>query len=235
MLIEALREFASVDKDESLQIALLEQLVELRPGDSSKRFDLAYKHSDNENKDMALYHYLKIPLGERDATTWNNLGVSYGEFGMPVRATGAFVKSAEGSETLAMSNLGSKLLTAGFLKEAKALCDKALALGQYHQNVPELARRIIEVPDEENTKLDETLEKVTAKASFYRKLGAAALKPAPTVIGPQWKAPEGILHSAIDTNSLTLIGTFERPANPFAGLLGPSLGLPIPTPKMVTH
>lgn len=134
-----------------------------------------------------------------------------------------------------MSNLGSKLLTAGFLKEAKALCDKALALGQYHQNVPELARRIIEVPDEENTKLDETLEKVTAKASFYRKLGAAALKPAPTVIGPQWKAPEGILHSAIDTNSLTLIGTFERPPNPFAGLLGPSLGLPVPTPKMITH
>jgi hypothetical protein len=55
MLIEALREFASVDKDESLQIALLEQLVELRPSDSSKRFDLAYKHSDNENKDMARF------------------------------------------------------------------------------------------------------------------------------------------------------------------------------------
>jgi tetratricopeptide (TPR) repeat protein len=235
ILIEAMREFARAGKDEQLQIALLEQWVELRPGDSAKRFELAYSHSDNDNGDMALYHYIKIPVGERNPITWNNLGVSYGEFGMPVEAVTAMQISANENEALAMSNLGFKLLSAGFVNEAKEFCDRALALRKYPTNVPDLARRIIEAPDEENKKLNEALEKVTTKASFYRKLGAAVLKTAPTVIGPQWKAPEGILHAAIDKNSLTLIGTFDRPSNPFSGMLGSSLGLPAPTAKVVTH
>jgi tetratricopeptide (TPR) repeat protein len=235
MILQASLEFARVEKDETLQIVLLEELIELRPGDTSKRFDLAYKHSQCDNEDMALYHYLKIPANDRDSSAWNNLGVSYGEFGSPVRAIDAFEKAADENETLAMSNLGSKLLSAGFLKEAKTLCDKALALGEYHENVPDLAKRIITAPEEESKKLDETIEKVTVKASFYRKLGAAALMPAPTDIGPKWQSPEGILDAEITDNSLTLTGRFERPSNPFSGLLSSSFGFPAPAPKMVTH
>jgi tetratricopeptide (TPR) repeat protein len=234
MLIEAMLEFARMDKDEMLQAVLLEQLIELRPGDSTKRFELAYKHSGNENKDMALYHYLKIPIGERSATAWNNLGVSFGEFGLSVKAITAFEKSADEGETLAMSNLGSKLLSAGFLKEAKVLCDKALAAGEYHQNVPDLARQIIEVPNDEAKNLGETLEKTAPKASFYRQLGAAALKLAPTTIGSPWKAPEGMLNATLASNALTLIGKFERPSNPF-GSLAQSFGLAPTSPKMLIH
>ncbi len=235
MLLEVMRDFARIDKDDSLQIIVLEQLSELRPGDSAKRFALAYEHSDAGSKDMALHHYVKLPIGERNSTTWNNLGVSFGEFGMPVKAIDAFETSANENETLAMSNLGFKLLAAGFLKEAKALCDKALALGKYHQNIPSLARRIIEVPQEENKTLDETLEKTTDKASFYRKLGAAVLEPAPTVIGPQWKGSEGILRAAIGGDTLTLTGTFERPS--LGGLLSLGLGAGslAPTVRSVTH
>jgi tetratricopeptide (TPR) repeat protein len=235
MLLRAMREFARINKDDSLQTIVLEQLSELRPGDSARRFELAYEHADAGSKDMALHHYVKIPIGERNSTTWNNLGISFGEFGMPVKAIDAFEISANENETLAMSNLGYRLLAAGFLKEAKALSDKALALGEYHPNIPALAKRIIEVPDEENNTLHETLEKTRNKASFYRKLGGAVLESAPTGIGPQWKGPEGILHAAIGGDTLTLMGTFERPS--LGGLLslGFGAGLPPTAVRRVTH
>lgn len=37
-------------------------------------------------------------------------------------------------ETLAMSNLAEKLITAGFLPEAQKECDDALKIPSYHKN-----------------------------------------------------------------------------------------------------
>jgi hypothetical protein len=41
-------------------------------------------------RDTSLHHYIKIPPRLRDATTWNNLGVSFSNFDMPAKSNGAF-------------------------------------------------------------------------------------------------------------------------------------------------
>jgi tetratricopeptide (TPR) repeat protein len=218
-LVSALRRIADFKKDSAYQLALLEYEIEEMPGDTGKRFSLAYLHSENENGDMALFHYQRIPVGQRDAATWNNLGVSYGEVGMPVRGVRAFRKSAEGASTLAMSNLGNKLLNAGFFEEANELCKKALALPRYDKNVPLLLNRLQAVDDDEEQKLKEALEKVKAKAAFYRELGKSAVVETPRAIASIWRAREGILTAELANDELKLTGNYEVPASRLAGLL----------------
>ena len=194
-LTRTLKLIAEQQKDEELQLVMLEHEVEDNPTDTQKRFALAYKYSETENQDMALYHYLKIPVPQRDPTTWNNIGVSYGDFRLPVKGVRAFKRAADAGETLAMSNLGNKLLNAGFFDEAKVECKKALAIQDYHKNVATLLNRLKEAPDEEETKLKEALEKVKGKADFLRDLGAKALLRLPkksTPIG--WPQKERSKH-----------------------------------------
>jgi hypothetical protein len=109
---------------------------------------------------------------------------------MPVRGVKAFRKSAEGGDTLAMSNLGNTLLNGGFFEEANELCKKALAQPRYDKNVPILLNRLQAVDDDEDKKFKAALEKVGAKAAFYRELGRSAVVETPQTIarhGPRVK------------------------------------------------
>jgi tetratricopeptide (TPR) repeat protein len=225
-VLSMLQSFAQFEKDKEAQLAVMEQMLELRPEDIRIRFSLAYEYSQSGIPDMALYHYIKIPTLQRTSITWNNLGVSFDNIEMPVRAINAWRKSAQENDTLAMSNLGFRMLGAGFFEEAKKECEKALALGNYHKNVPELLKRLNEVEEEENRKLDEALDKVKAKASFYRKLGEAILRPSPTDIAKDWNAPSGApLQARIEGDTVRIEGTHERSSNPFGGLLASSAPL----------
>jgi len=219
-VLAMLRDVAALEKDDDFWLAASEQMVEFRVGDVSLRFTLAFKHSETGNSDMALYHYLKIPPRQRTSTTWNNLGVSFSEIGMPVRAVRAWRTSAQEKDTLAMSNLGFKLLGAGFFEEAKKECDEALQIPKYHKNVPELLKRLNEVGEEEDKELDEALEKVKEKASFYRKLGEATLRPAPADVAANWNSPSGAVQVTIAGDIVRIDGAHERPENSLAAILG---------------
>jgi tetratricopeptide (TPR) repeat protein len=226
-VLNALQTLAEIEKNDELQVAVLEERAELRPEDISVRFTLAFKHSEIGNSDMALHHYLKIPVGQRDPTTWNNLGVSFGAFEMSAKAVAAWRRSESQNQTLAMSNLGFRLLNAGFLDEAQAECDKAMKIDDYHQNILELLKQLRNVPKEEDRNLREALEKMRPKVAFYRKLGAAVLKRTPTDMAPKWNSIEGVLDATIDGTAIRIHGSHESPT--LAGLLvgGPQ--------KMVLH
>jgi tetratricopeptide (TPR) repeat protein len=223
-MLLSFQDLAEIEKNIDLKLAVMEQLVELRPDDVSRRFSLAYEHYERGNRDMALHHYLKIPWPQRDSTTWNNLGVSYGEFGLPVRAVSAWRTSANQNDSLAMSNLGFKLLGAGFLEEARKECDKALAIERYHTNVPELLKRVTDTSDDEAKKLDEALVRIKPKAVFYRNLGEAVLRPNATDIAKEWNSPDGVLQAKIEGDAIRIFGAQERPENPFAGALAQATG-----------
>lgn len=218
-LVPALTRIADYTKDWAHQLALLEYEIEEMPNDIGKRFSLAYLHSQNENGDMALFHYQRIPTAQRDPLTWNNLGVSYGEIGMPVGAARAFRKAADGGNTLGMSNLGNKFLNGGFFEEADELCKKALAMPRYDKNVPILLNRLQAVDDDEDKKVKEALDKVKAKAEFYRELGRSAVVETPRVIATAWAAREGILAAELVNDDLKLTGNYEVPANQIARAL----------------
>ena len=219
-LVSALKRIADFKKDVDYQLALLEYELEEAPSDTRKRFSLAYLHSQNDNRDMALLHYRRIPTGQRDTITWNNLGVCYADVDMPVRGVRAFRQSAEGGDTLAMSNLGNKLLNGGFFDEANELCKKALAMPKYDKNVPILLNRLQAIDDDEDQKLKEALEKVKAKAAFYRELGRSAVVETPRAIATKWTAREGVLTADLANDELKLAGNYEVPANRLYGIGG---------------
>jgi hypothetical protein len=218
-LLSELRYIAKGEKNDDLQLALMEQIVELRPSDTSMRFALAFKHSEVGNSDMALYHYLKIPIFERDAMTSNNLGVAYGNFQMPIKSMAAFRASANQNQTLAMCNLAFKLLRSGFLAEAQIEADRALSIKPHHKSVPELLKRLSEAPDEEENKLKETLERTKVKAAFYRRVGEGVLKTTTHAIASTWNSPQGALEGKMDGALVRICGASERPASALPGLL----------------
>ena len=231
-LLSALERIADLEKDAVFQLALMEHAVELHPADTQKRFALAYKHSANENQDMALHHYLRIPDQQRDPTTWNNIGVSFGEFGLPLKEVKAFKRAADAGETLAMSNLGNRLLNAGFFDDADTECKRALAIPDYHKNVAILLNRLKDVPEEEEKKLQETLENAKAKVAFYRRLGMSVMLETPSVIAPKWTAPEGTISAQLNNEALRLFGSYEQPASPLARALGGVLSAPNTTHRI---
>jgi len=230
-LFSVLKRIADHEKDAAVQLALMEHDVEAHPSDTRKRFSLAFKHSENDNNDMALHHYLRIPTQQRDPTTWNNIGVSYGEFAMPVKSVSAFRRAENDDDTLAMANLGFKYLNAGFFDEADAGCKKALGIDGYHKNIPALLSRLQDIREEEEKKLEETLEKVKGKVAFYRQLGTSVISEMPTLIAAKWIAPEGVLEAKLSGDELRLFGSYERPGSSLGGLFGLGIG----APTSVTH
>jgi tetratricopeptide (TPR) repeat protein len=215
-----LRTLAQIEKDDELELAALEHSVELHPADWQLRFQLAYKHSQRDNNDMAFHHYNKIPGPLRDSVAWNNLGVSFSDFAMPAKSVGAFRRAENLHDTLAMSNLGFKLLRAGFIEEASELAKRALGIDAYHSSITDLLKRLKEVPEEEGKKEIEELEKVKPKAVFYRHLGEAALAETPIRMGNKWQASEAELEAALDGTVVRIWGSYEQDENTLAGPLG---------------
>lgn len=144
-ILEAERVLGELRNEDDVQIAALERLLELSPEDSEKRFALAYKYSETERDDLAAHHYFRIPSAERTGITWNNLAVSLDRLEMPVKSVSAYRRAEERGETLAMSNLANKLMDAGFVTEARAICEAAIAIKDHHRNVDASLSRLTEL------------------------------------------------------------------------------------------
>jgi tetratricopeptide (TPR) repeat protein len=221
LLVQTLRNIFQAEQNDDAALAALERIVELRPDDFDSRSNLAYKHNENGNKDLALHHYLQIPYQERTAISWNNLGVSFSEFKLGAKCVQAYRRAEAMGDTLAMSNLGNALVSAGFVKEAKEQCNKALATEAPHKNVSELLARLARLPDEEDDKQKEILKNSEPKIKFYNRLGRASTASKPKSIGFSWQGPDCVLILALDDQTMKLTGIYERDANPFllSGLL----------------
>lgn len=208
----ALRTFVDLvaDKEEAgAAIPLYERMLELRPDDYGIRFSLAYEHSQQSNDALALFHYLKIPETERHASTWNNLGASSDAMGLPGQAVAAYEESEQMGGTLAMSNLANKFLSAGFLAQARELCEKAMHLPDPHRNVGATWSQVQDFPETEAKRRDKVLADAKPNSDFYRLFGSALVRPQPTNVQEIWEAPEATLTIKIEGNSFTGAGVYE--------------------------
>ena len=239
IFLRALTLIARPEKDDRLNIAALERLVELLPAETDERFMLALKQGEFGNDDLALSDYLKIPVRERSSAVWNNLGVEYDKFSLPAKAVDAFQRAAEQNETLAMSNLGNKFANQGFLAEAKEICSKALEIKDPHKNIHDLVSRLAEAPEAEQIREDEILLALKSKSEFYRSLGRAisAEDPSSTVTQAIWSDSDCTLRVTKNDDGFKFEGTFERERG-FSGLLGAlgvnpysNTGTAVPEPK----
>lgn len=226
-LLNALRQLTELAKESHVTLAVMERIVELEPDDVATRFSLAYMHSECGNKDLALFHYLRIPATVRGSGAWNNLGVAFDQLSMPAKSVNAYQNAREKGESLAMSNLARKLITVGFLKEAREYCDQALAIANYNRNVPQTLSRLNEVVEQENQKESEIVAQGLRKSEFYRKFGAAVSQPDLSNIEEKWQGPDCILVVKQDGRKFTATGSYEQPsgilANTLAGLASPQL------------
>jgi tetratricopeptide (TPR) repeat protein len=221
-LLKILKEIADITKDDEISLAIMERIVEIDPSDTGTRFSLAYKHSENGKNDLALFHYLKIPYEDRNPYAWNNIGVAYGQFSLPAKAVIAFRRAEAMGETLAMSNLAGKLISAGFLAEAQNQCDRALAIKNYHKNIGHNLTRLQDLPNEEEKKESEILEKTASKIDFYRLFGRAASRREPSAISGDWKGPDCVLAAQLDGQAFSAVGLYEQqpPSNALRGIAG---------------
>jgi tetratricopeptide (TPR) repeat protein len=225
-LLNSIIDLAERDKNQDAELAALERLLELEPDNHNNRFNLAFKHSDHGNNELAIYHYQMIPAAERSAMAWNNLGAAFDQLSFPAKAVESFKRGSEMGETLAMSNLANKLLNVGFVEEAQANLDKALAAsGTPHKNVGYVLTALQDVPEEEEKKQSKLAENVRPRVAFLQQLGLAVASNEPENVGETWQAPDCVLNVSRDGNFVKFSGSFER-ANPLGGLIG-ALGGPI--------
>ena len=208
-ILQAQKELAEASGNYELVLAALERIVDLSPDDEDSRFALAYKHSELSNDSLALFHYLRIPEQERKNVTWNNLGVAFDQLDLAAKAVNAYRKAEELGNTLAMSNLAYKLMRAGFLEDAKTICDRALATNEFHKNVGSAVARLMEIPEEESKNVEVILQKARPLSEFYRDLGEAAARPEPTRLSGKWKGPKCALEVSLSKSTLHCVGEYE--------------------------
>lgn len=204
------RKLSEVEKNDEILIGTMERLLAVNPDDTETRFSLAYKYSLRGNSDLAALHYERIPYAKRTAVTWNNLGVAFDQIGMPAKSVDAYRKSQEMKETLAMSNLANKLIGAGFLIEAQAICDEALQIKDVHKNVGGTLERLKEVPDEEVAKETEARNKARPVSEFYREFGSGVARPTPDKLAARWQGPDCVLDLVLSRTSFSATGSYER-------------------------
>jgi hypothetical protein len=141
---------------------------------------------------------------------------------MPAKSVVAYRRAEEMGEKLAMSNLGNKLLSEGFVEEAQELCDQALATKNYHRNIGHLLARLKDSPDQEDIKEKDLIEKTKPKVEFYKSLGQAISQSEPQTLVKTWQGSNGMLDAKLlENNMVRFSGTYEREAGGL-GLLGSS-------------
>ena len=217
--LRAIINVAEVSGDALVQIGAMERMLEIDPSDTRIRFQLAYKHASLGNNDIALKRYLEIPPDERDASAWNNIGVEYENFKMSAKSIAAFQKAEKLGETLATSNVAERLLAAGFLQEAKESCERAIALGTYHVNITTTLARIQRMPDEDEKKETNLLQKTREKSDFYRAFGRGLTQAEPEVFDGIWRSSSGPTISLVLADRTILgRGQYEEKLNGLGAL-----------------
>jgi hypothetical protein len=213
-----------VTKESQAQIASAQRLIELDPSDSQLRSSLAFMHSEAGNDELALYHYLKVAFDERKPGTWNNIGVAFDKLKLPSKAVGAYQKAQSDGNTLAVANLAYKLLSEGFVVEARKLLEDALKSPDVHSNVPRAMAQADDQLEQEQKKLEEILEKIKKVNAFYNAFGRGLARPRTLSIGEHWKCPECSLLVTVDGSSFTARGQYEIGGNAVGGLMPGLIG-----------
>ena len=145
--------------------ALYELAISLDPTNASLRFDVAHAYGDLDAETLAFYHYSRIVEQEPDNNgAHNNLGVAAASLEMQSVAVTHYRRAEALGNTLASANLAWKLITAGFLPEARAMLDAAAANPEMHRNVLSALGGIAKAESTD----DERREQAIKRARWYR-------------------------------------------------------------------
>jgi len=193
-------------------LSLAEKALELRPSDSSTRFELAYTYSKSKNHIMSLHHYKILCNATPNDANWNNLGVELSELELSGKSIEAYLKSKELGGTTATGNLAYKLIDAGFYGEAKKYLQEALKHDNCSSNVSRALSNLESKQNKEDDKEQELISDVLSKIKFRVKYAEAYTKitAIPSLQG-KWKTKHGDVQVEVVGSQFTATGQFERP------------------------
>lgn len=224
--LDAMLEIAKHEKDQALQMVVLERKVQIKPIDEDVRFSLAYLYSESEDQESALLHYRAIPEAKRGSASWNNLGVAREFVKLNALAVEAYRESEKQGGTLAMSNTAKQYLSAGFVSEAAKLCEDTMKIADYDPAVLETlttvkARRKDEVKQE-----DEIVLKAEPRSRFMRDAGRGLIESDQKVLPGQIKGPDCVLSVNQIGAHVSLVGSYESKSSALGFLIGEMVASP---------
>jgi tetratricopeptide (TPR) repeat protein len=212
------RIYSTLSNDAHAFLGTTEKLLELDPTNASLRFELAHKYSELGKDALSIMHYSRIQSNDRTSAAWNNLGVSLGRVNLPYLAVNALKTAKDAGETLANSNLALRLADAGFLDQAAALCNEAQLKPEYSDNILSTAKRIKEIPSEEQKEKDKIVEKAKPISDFYKDYGSAIATPTPTLVDGVWFSPDCELTLTCELGKFTARGEYQISPNRLSAL-----------------
>lgn len=218
--LRAEKEYAECIGEDSLQIATMERMLELDPTDNYLRFSLAFKYSEMDIYVLAAWHYQRIPVDARSALASNNLGAAYNHLDLPGLAVGNYRKAEKENETLAMSNLAFKFIDAGFFDEAKALCEYAAKIENYHKNIDSVKTRLTEAIEDEEARRKAKFEEGKKEADFLRNMGRSLSLSTNIDINGEWQGPSCTLTVVVNGSQFVAKGIYEVAASPLFKNMG---------------
>lgn len=218
--LQAANLVAELQQQPGLRIAALERQVAIDPSAIDDRFTLAHLYGEIEDKECSLYHYLAIPEAQRTNGTWNNIGVARSRLKMPIGAVTAFREAEAQGNTLAMSNLALELISSGFLPEARALCNAALAKPDYDPEIANTISRLNEVTPEEMKEEEAYVLKAEPRSRFMRDVGQALLSSVRSPLATAWRGPDCELDLNLNGEIVLIKGVYEAKLSGLLAALG---------------
>lgn len=133
-LYRELARVAQNAKDTDLESAFLEMYIKVTPTDNDARFRLAYVYSDNDQAELAAYHYEQVVAHTSWPGASNNLAVTYQQLGLKANQHLLF-KNVADQYALAKSNLADIYASAGALSEAEDLAKSVLSVSENNDDI----------------------------------------------------------------------------------------------------
>ena len=176
----------------------LEQALNLTPGDTERRFKLAYMYSEQGQKLLSLFHYQL--LVSRDPTypyAMNNLGVLYGDLNLPGKKIQTWKNATQNKdETFPIGNIAIAMIENGFYDEARNLLDTVPTERKTDKRIAAAIDLLSSKPGKEDAELEglagsmEVRHRYMLKAVESEQDGDLSKCTADAFLG-LWKTPDG--------------------------------------------
>ena len=122
----------------------------------------------------------------------------------------AYQAAANQGETLAMSNLSERLMSAGFLKEAQNELQRAKDIDSAHENVAISQVRLDAIPSDEKKNKANKLEGAPELSQFLSAVGHFIWQTMPSEIGKTWIDNEVSLVVSKENDRVVAKGSYQR-------------------------
>lgn len=156
---------------EDLATKYYEKALAYDPSNDSLRFDLARKYSNMKQDEMSILHYyVLVSHNYSPGSVKNNLGVSFENLNLVIKANNFYKDSLDSGESLAGANITYNYINAGFIDSAKEILIRAQEMPNVHENVKKAFVLIDEKNDYESSEEKKLLDLANIKKEFFLKV-----------------------------------------------------------------